>query len=85
MALKKTIESNFGLQIPNAYHRVGRIQIVNKSEMTFVVNAFVDDKSDIPVESKSYNCEYVLSGNNAIAQAYNYLKTLEEFSTALDF
>ena len=84
MALKKTIQSNFGLEISNAYHRVGRIQIVNKSEMTFVVNAFVDDKNDLPVETKSHNCDYSLTGNNALAQAYAHLKTLEEFAGATD-
>ena len=84
MALKKTIQSNFGLEIPNAYHRVGRIQIVNKSEMTFVVSAFIDDKANISAEEKSHTCAYVLSGNNPIAQAYAHLKTLPEFAGAND-
>jgi hypothetical protein len=84
MALTKTIQSNFGLKIPNAYHRVGRIQIVNKSEMTFVVNAFVNGNADIPVEAQSHSCTYDLTGDNALTQAYNYLKTLEEFAGAED-
>jgi hypothetical protein len=84
MALKKTIQSNFGLEISNAYHRVGRIQIVNKTEMTFVANAFVDDKTDVPVETKLHTCEYDLAGNNALAQAYTYLKTLPAFAGATD-
>jgi hypothetical protein len=84
MALQKTIQSNFGLRIPSAYHRVGRIQIVNKSEMTFVVNAFVDDKISIPVEAQAYSCAYDLTGGNALAQAYTYLKTLPEFAGATD-
>ena len=84
MALTKTIQSNFGLRIPSAYHRVGRIQIVNKTEMTFVVNAFVDDKVGIPVETQSHSCAYDLTGGNALAQAYNYLKTLEKFVDAVD-
>jgi hypothetical protein len=84
MALQKTIQSNFGLRIPSAYHRVGRIQIVNKTEMTFVLNAFVDDKVGIPVEAQSYSCAYDLTGDNAFAQAYNYLKTLPEFIDAVD-
>lgn len=84
MALQKTIQSNFGLEIPNAYHRVGRIQIVNKTEMTFVVNTFVDDKTDFPIKTESYTCGYVLTGSNALTQAYNHLKTLEEFAGAED-
>lgn len=84
MALQKTIQSNFGLEIPNAYHRVGRIQIVNKTEMTFVVNSFVDNEASLPVESKSHGCAYSLHGNNALAQAYAHLKTLEEFTSAVD-
>ena len=84
MALKQTIQSNFGLEIPNAYHRVGRIQIVNKTEMTFSVSAFVDDKANLPVEAQSHGCAYDLTGGNALAQAYAHLKTLEEFAGAVD-
>jgi hypothetical protein len=84
MALKNTIQSNFGLEIPNAYHRVGRIQIVNKSEMTFVVNTFVNDETAMPVETNSYSCVYDLSGDNALAQAYKHLKTLLDFAGAND-
>ena len=84
MALKKTIQSSFGIEIPNAYHRVGRIQIVSKSEMSFATNAFVNGDANIPVETKSHNCTYALDGGNAIAQAYNHLKTLPEFSGATD-
>lgn len=84
MALKQTIQSNFGLEIPNAYHRIGRVQIVNKTELTFIVNAFVDDKANLPVESKSHGCAYDLTGGNALAQAYAHLKTLPEFDGAID-
>jgi hypothetical protein len=84
MALKKTIQSNFGIEISNAYHRIGRIQIVNKSEMTFVVNAFVNSETTIPVEVNSYSCAYDLAGGNALAQAYAYLKTLPDFAGSTD-
>ena len=84
MALKKTIQSNFDIEIPSAYHRVGRIQIVNKLEMTFAVNSFVNVDANIPVETKTYNCAYALDGSNAIAQAYVHLKTLPEFVGAVD-
>lgn len=84
MALKKTIQSNFGIEISNAYHRVWRIQIINKSEMTFTVGAFVNNTVDIAVQTKSYNCPYALSGENAHTQAYQHLKTLPEFSDAVD-
>lgn len=84
MALQKTIQSNFGLEIPNAYNRIGRIQIVNKAEMTFVVSAFINSEADVPVEATSHTCAYVLSGNNPIAQAYAHLKTLPEFAGATD-
>ncbi len=84
MALQKTIQSNFGLEIQNAYHRVGRIQIVNKTEMTFSVSAFIDDKANLPVEATSHTCPYDLTGENALSQAYIYLKTLPEFAGATD-
>lgn len=84
MALTKTIQSNFGLEIPNAYHRVGQIQIVNKTDMTFIVKAFIDDKTNLPIQAESYTCGYVLTGDNALAQAYIHLKTLPEFADAVD-
>ncbi len=84
MALKKTIQSNFGIEIPSAYHRVGRIQIINKSEMAFTVSTLVNDKADVAVQAKSHNCVHALDGGNAIAQAYDHLKTLPEFAGATD-
>jgi hypothetical protein len=84
MALKKTIQSNFGIEIPSAYHRVGRIEIFKKSEMAFIVSAFANDQIDSPVQTKQYACAYDLAGQNALAQAYEHLKTLPEFTGAID-
>ena len=84
MALKKTIQSNFEIEITNAYHRVGRIQIINKSEMAFTVGAFANNTSNVAVQAKSYDCAYNLAGGNALAQAYQHLKTLPEFADATD-
>ena len=84
MAIKQTIHSNFGIEIQDAYHRVGRIQIINKSGMTFIVGAFVNDKVDVAVQTKSYDCTYNLYGGNAHTQAYQHLKTLPEFFGATD-
>lgn len=84
MAIKKSIKTESGIDIQDAYHRVGRVQIVNKTEMTFTVDVLANSAAVVPVESKSYSCNYNLSGSNAQSQAYMHLKALPEFVNSID-
>jgi hypothetical protein len=84
MALKQKISTVSGIEVDDAYHRVERVTLVNKSSITFAVNAYKDSEIEAYITSKFYSCEYNISGNNPIAQAYMHLKTLEEFIGAVD-
>jgi hypothetical protein len=85
MALQKnlTLENNFDEQsmFPNAYIKVQSVS-GNKERMTAVV-VMHKEKDGFCLRSKSYNFVPDLS-SNFIAQAYNHLKTLPEFSGAMD-
>jgi hypothetical protein len=84
MALKQKISTISGIEINSAYHRVEQITLVNKSNILFAVNAYKDSEIKTYITNKSYSCKYDLEGKNPIAQAYAHLKTLPEFSGAVD-
>ena len=83
MALSKTIQTNFGVEIQNAYHRVSGITLKNKTSMDVEVSIYANTDSK-PVSVKGYLADYDLSGSNPIAQAYEHLKTLPDFDGASD-
>ena len=83
MAIKKTVKAVFGIDVNDAYHRVTSISIVSKDKMHFHVESSVDGKN-AAFEDKMHACEYVISGENPIAQAYAHLKSLDEFVDAVD-
>lgn len=83
MAIKKTVTTPHGLTAENAYHRVEGINFKSKTEISFRVRASKDGA--LPHFSDTeYYCNYDLSGANPYLQAYNHLKTLPEFSGAVD-
>jgi hypothetical protein len=82
MAMKKNIETNFGFEIQNAYIRVESVRI-EKNKIQFQVRKSVDGIKP-HFSDTSYECAYALDGDNPIKQAYTHLKTLPEFSGAID-
>jgi hypothetical protein len=88
MALEKTIEitDGFGDQkiFKNSYIRVENIS-GNKTRLLADVKFYKDSGSTgKPVKQSIQKFSPDLDGDNFIAQAYNYLKTLPEFSGAKD-
>lgn len=83
MALKKDITTRQGIEIKDAYFRVVNLTLNGKSGMQFVV-AFSKDAQSPAIDSTSHDCAYSLSGANPIAQAYEHLKTLPEFTGSQD-
>lgn len=83
MALKKTIKTAFGLECKDAYHRVERMQIDQKTRIAFRVRAYADVDAQ-PLADDGFVCDYDLNGKNPIAQAYEFLKTTSEFQNAQD-
>lgn len=82
MALSKTIEYK-GVLVQNAYIKVARFS-GNKSVLNFAVSVYARKDADDFVAESGYSCDYSLDGDNAIKQAYDYLKTLPEFADAVD-
>lgn len=83
MALKKTVSTAFGFDVVDAYHRVTQLVIEPKNKMRFVVKSY-KDVAHHHFDEQRHVCDYDPAGANAHAQAYAYLKTLDEFTNAED-
>jgi len=83
MAIKKQVETVHGFSVGDAYHRVENVTILAKEKMAFSVKVYKDVEKQAFSEI-GFNCAYDLNGSNPIAQAYNHLKTLSEFTGAMD-
>ena len=89
MALQKTLKltNNFGTEttIENAYIKVGEVVFAKPRALTSVL--FKKTKEDdVPVKVERYSFESIVGQNakDAIAQGYEYIKTLPEFADAVD-
>ena len=85
MALAKNISVKaFGkvFSFENAYHKVDGI-FGSKESLNFKLVAKTSKDGEI-LKSDSYVFVPNLDGKNFIAQAYDYLKSLPEFSSAID-
>lgn len=83
MALKKTVTTVHGFDAVDAYHRVENISFAGKDRITFFVRSYKE--VCLPsFNDQFFNCVYDMNGSNPIQQAYEHLKTIEEFIGALD-
>lgn len=82
MALEKTIGTPFGINVENAYHRVEGV-VLNKISLQFKVRSYVAPEHPAFTETV-HMCPYDIDGANPIKQAYEHLKTTEQFSDAKD-
>jgi hypothetical protein len=83
MAFKKSLQTPFGIEVQNAYHRVEGVRLISKTQIKFQLRASVDGVLPHFADS-AYECEYDLNGENPIKQAYRHLKTMPEFSDITD-
>lgn len=82
MAIKKDINLETGVCVNNAYCRIENITI-DKHNMNFNIRKYAD--KDKPFFDEQYlSCSYNIECENLFKQAYEYLKTLEEFKDAED-
>jgi hypothetical protein len=84
MALQKTVNTPHGFQALNAYHRAESVSIIGKTRINFFVRSYKDSAESNEFASEMHSCVYDLNGENPLAQAYAHLKTLSEFSTAVN-
>jgi len=83
MALRKTVATPQGFEAIGAYHRVSFVRLDGKTKIVFVVSSSKDETS-FSFEDRSFEAVYDLEGSNPIKQAYDYLKTTDQFSNAQD-
>ena len=84
MALSKTVKTDTGLTVENAYHRVREVQIQGTNYLHFKVKSFVDEKQGRAFSEIEHGCAYDIKRSNPLQQAYEYLRTLHEFEGAVD-
>ena len=83
MALKKTMQTAHGFNAVDAYHRVEVVVLPSKTRLQFHVRSYIDTSKQFFSEQVLAS-EYSLNAGNPIQQAYDHLKTLPEFSGAVD-
>lgn len=83
MALTKFIKTQHGFDASDCYIKVENVAIFQKTELSFDL-VFKRSTIDPPFKTTSHSCSYDINGQNPIAQAYIYLKTLPEFVSATD-
>lgn len=81
MALKKDFEFN-GVQVPDGYLVINSIS-GNKTQIGFNVDYKSSFEND-PIKQENFAFFPNMEGFNFIRQAYEYLKTLDEFADAKD-
>tara|TARA_R110000868_G_scaffold68577_2_gene202739 strand:+ start:1266 stop:1523 length:258 start_codon:yes stop_codon:yes gene_type:complete len=84
MALKKTATTKHGFEATDAYHRVEGVRLETKTKITFQLRLYKSQSSEVAFADEFFSCDYDLMGENPIKQAYQYLRTLPEFTGAFD-
>ena len=83
MALESTHTTSSDVILSPAYVRIEGIQL-SKEYVSFAVCYYASSTSKIAVDRQINGCAYDLEGENPIKQVYLHLKTLPEFSDAVD-
>lgn len=73
-----------GLSTETAYYQVVSVKDLGKISATVVVHGFTNDSKEHSFYKNEFAFSYDINGENPIKQAYEYLKTLPEFSDATD-
>lgn len=84
MALARTIQTEWGFSVENAYSRVEAVSLIDKDKISFHIRSYSSPQNVPYFEEQVLNCSYDINGVNPIAQAYLHLKTLPEFEGAED-
>lgn len=84
MALSKTVTTPQGFEAVSAYHRVESVSVQGKTELVFLISSYKNSTQSLSFASSRVVCPYDITGGNVFQQAYAYLKTTQEFSSAID-
>lgn len=83
MALKQTATTQWGLEVPDAYHRVEGVQLT-KTNADFFVRSYANADEQIWFKERNYNASYDMTGENPWKQAYLHVKSQPEWDEAED-
>lgn len=72
-----------GITVQDAYLKIISYS-GNKNTMSFALGCFASSSEEKMFSQEKHQCAVDLDGDNAVKQAYEYLKTLPEFSSATD-
>jgi hypothetical protein len=84
MALSIDVTLASGLTAPDSYVRVTGVHLVTKTQASASLSFFASPTSSLAYQTAEQSFAYALDGPNPIKQAYQFLKTLPEFSDAID-
>jgi hypothetical protein len=84
MAFSRAIDTSWGISVPDAYCRIEAVSLVNKNTISFHLRSYAVAEGFPFFTEQILSCDYNLDDPNPIKQAYEYLKTLPEFSDAVD-
>jgi TfoX/Sxy family transcriptional regulator of competence genes len=85
MAIQKSykFDTEFGLvTVAECYIKVSMVEVNKVNGMASV--SFYDKPNGKLLQTKIYPVPHDLDGSNALIQAYNHLKTMDEFAGATD-
>jgi hypothetical protein len=83
MALSKTVTTETGITVENAYIRASNVRLHGKQSLVFDVCIHADANSPA-IEKRRGSSDYNMSGSNPFVQAYEHLKTTSDYSDAGD-
>lgn len=85
MAFKKTIQTQIGVEIVDAYHRVEFVTIrKGNKKIDFHLRTYVNGNSDAWISDACFSCNYDINGSNPVEQAYSYIRSDQQFLDAVD-
>ncbi|EPF7752871.1 hypothetical protein ACSVMW_001874 [Vibrio parahaemolyticus] len=84
MALEMNQDTPFGIELNGAYLRVDFVTIIDKVSLRFALRTYNSRDAAKFIDENFFACEYDINGENPYKQAYDHLKSLEEFNSAVD-
>lgn len=84
MAIQKSHILENGLSCDNSYIRAQDIHLISKNKMSFILRFYVDNVNEKYFDEKYFTCSYDMNGDNQYAQAYRYIKSLDQYKDSLD-
>jgi len=83
MAFRKTVQTESGVEVKDAYIRVEGVSLTAKDRVNFQARSYVDPSKNW-FHQDQFECAYDMSKSNPMAQAYEHLKSLSAYAGSQD-